>query len=216
MTLSKRVLDLVIIAVLLPLILPAAVLIGLAIWVTDGRPVIFKQERMKTPTEGFMLWKFRTMRHDPADAGVAGGDKVARITRLGRILRRTHLDELPQLVNLLRGDVSLVGPRPPLRSYVEQYPDLYRKVLKSRPGLTGLASLFFSRYEAMLLSRCATAEETDAVYVRRCVPRKAHLDLLYQKHQSIRLDLWLFWRTVARVLHLPGGRVPKVRDKRTR
>jgi len=211
MTFGKRILDLAIVLIILPIVLPVGIVIALAILLTDGRPVIFKQERMRSTSEGFMLWKFRTMRHDPADAGVAGGDKKDRITAVGRVLRRTHFDEIPQAVNVLRGDVSLVGPRPPLRDYVERYPEIYDRVLKSRPGLTGLASYFYSKHEAWILRDCQTPEETDAVYVRRCVPQKARLDLIYQKHQSVWLDLWLFWITAARILHLPGGRPLKTK-----
>ena len=151
------------------------------------------------------------MAHDPRDAGVAGGDKAGRITPIGRLLRRSHFDEIPQAVNVLRGDVTLVGPRPPLRTYVERYPDLYTEVLESRPGLTGLASYFFSRHEAWILRRCSTAAETEEAYVRRCIPRKARLDLLYQANQSVCLDFWVFWITTARILRLPGGRPQKIR-----
>lgn len=213
MTPAKRALDLAVMFLILPLVLPIGLVIAVAIWLTDGRPVIFKQERMKSPTESFLLWKFRTMKHDPNDAGVAGGDKAGRITRIGRVLRRTHFDEIPQAVNVLRGDVSLVGPRPPLRDYVERYPEIYADVLKSRPGLTGLASYFYSRHEAKILRRCKTAEETDRAYTRRCVPWKARLDLIYQRNQSVCLDLWIFWITAARILHLPGGRPLKTHTK---
>ena len=214
MTWSKRLLDLLIIAMIIPIILPIGLLIALAIRVTDGRPVIFKQERMKTPTQGFMLWKFRTMKMDAADAGVSGGDKTGRITPIGKFLRRTHFDEIPQAVNVIRGDVSLVGPRPPLRSYVEAYPEIYREVLKSRPGLTGMASFFYSKHEGWILRQCKTAEETDHAYRTRCIPRKARLDLIYQRHQSECLDFWIFWITTARILKLPGGRPAKIKYRR--
>ncbi|KMW58116.1 Undecaprenyl-phosphate galactosephosphotransferase [Candidatus Rhodobacter oscarellae] len=211
MTPAKRLLDLCVLLLITPLILPIGLIITAAILILDGRPVIFRQERMKTQTQAFYLWKFRTMVNDPDDAGVSGGDKDARVTRVGRFLRRTKFDELPQAVNVLRGDVSLVGPRPPLRRYVEDYPEIYGEVLKSRPGLTGIASYFFSRHEGWLLARCKTAAETDAVYRRRCIPRKARLDLIYQRNQSVCLDFWIFWWTTARILRLPGGRPLKVR-----
>ena len=134
------------------------------------------------------------------DAGVSGGDKAARVTPVGRILRRTRLDELPQLWNILRGDISFVGPRPPLREYVERFPEVYRAVLTSRPGVTGLASIHYHRHEEWLLARCATPAETDRVYCTRCIPAKARLDLIYARHASVCFDLRLIGRTIARVL----------------
>src|SRR5690606_28666329 len=109
-----------------------------------------------------------------------------------------RLDEVPQLWNVLKGDMSFVGPRPPLRVYVERFPDLYAQVLRSRPGVTGLASLHFHRHEEWILARCATPEDTDAAYARRCVPRKARLDLIYQRRRNLCLDMALMWRTAAR------------------
>jgi lipopolysaccharide/colanic/teichoic acid biosynthesis glycosyltransferase len=134
------------------------------------------------------------------DSCVSGGDKAARITKAGRWLRRTRLDELPQLWNILRGDLSFVGPRPPLREYVTRFPEIYARVLQSRPGVTGLATLVYHGHEERLLSRCADAAETDAVYGRSCVPRKARLDLIYAAHRSVCVDLVLIARTAARVL----------------
>jgi len=198
MTVSKRAFDLVFGLALALALAPLAGVIALAILLADGRPVLFRSERMKTPRRAFALHKFRTMTPAEADAGVSGGDKAHRITRIGRVLRRTHLDELPQLWNVIRGDLSLVGPRPPLRSYVDRFPELYSEVLRSRPGLTGLATLRFHAHEARLLAQGRSSAETDAIYCRSCVPRKARLDLIYQRHRSLCLDLVLLWDTVLR------------------
>jgi lipopolysaccharide/colanic/teichoic acid biosynthesis glycosyltransferase len=155
---------------------------------------------MRTPTEAFGLIKLRTMRPAPPGSreGVTGGDKAARMSRLQRFLRRTRADEIPQLWNVIRGDMSLVGPRPPLRLYVEAFPELYARVLKSRPGITGLASLRYHAVEERLLAACRTPEETDEVYRRRCVPRKAALDLIYQRERSLCWDILLVLQTAAR------------------
>jgi lipopolysaccharide/colanic/teichoic acid biosynthesis glycosyltransferase len=153
---------------------------------------------MRTAEQGFALVKFRTMRPDMADSGVSGGDKTARITHTGAFLRRTRLDELPQLWNILMGDMSFVGPRPPLRRYVVDYPGLYRRVLRARPGVTGLATVIYHRHEERLLRGCTTAAQTDAVYRRACIPRKARLDLIYLERQSLALDLWIIFRTLVR------------------
>ena len=135
------------------------------------------------------------------DSGVSGGDKEHRITRTGAVMRRYRLDELPQLVNILRGDIGFVGPRPPLRRYVERFPDLYAEVLKDRPGVTGLATLVFHRTEERLLECCKSPEETEAVYERRCVPTKARLDLIYARRRNLCLDLRMMAATVIR--HIP-------------
>ena len=198
MPLWKRIFDIVGVLVLAVPLVPVMAVTALVILLRDGRPIFFVSERMKTADQGFALVKFRTMRPDTADSGVSGGDKTARITRTGAFLRRTRLDELPQLWNILKGDMSFVGPRPPLRRYVVDYPGLYRRVLRSRPGVTGLATLIYHRHEEHLLRDCTTATETDAVYRRACIPRKARLDMIYLQHQNLALDLWIIFRTLIR------------------
>ncbi len=200
MSLSKRAFDIGFAVLLLPILGPLIGLIALVLWLTQGRPVFYVSERMKAPGVPFRLWKFRTMRAVARDAGVSGGDKSDRITRAGRMLRKTRTDELPQLWNILRGDMSFVGPRPPLRQYVERFPQVYGPVLHSRPGVTGLASLLYHQHEERILALCTSAEETDAAYARRCIPAKARLDLIYQRHQSVCFDIVLIGRTVARIL----------------
>lgn len=200
MTLSKRLFDLALALVLLLLLaVPFAILL-VVLLVAEGRPIFYVAERMKAPNQPFRLWKLRTMTVVARDSGVSGGDKSARVTRMGLLLRRARLDEIPQLWNVIRGDMSFVGPRPPLRLYVERFPDLYARVLQSRPGITGLASLHFHAHEEWLLAQCRDSAETDAVYSRRCVPRKAKLDLIYQKQRSFCYDLQLIAETGRRVL----------------
>lgn len=199
MTPAKRVFDLVVAFCLcLILAVPFALLIA-CLLLREGRPIFYVSERMRGPDRAFMLWKLRTMRPASDDAGVSGGDKSDRITPLGLWLRRYRLDEIPQLWNVLKGDMSFVGPRPPLRSYVERFPALYTKVLRSRPGITGLATIHFHRREEQLLKGCNTPKETDSVYSRRCVPRKARLDLIYQRRHNLCLDVLLMLKTVQRV-----------------
>jgi lipopolysaccharide/colanic/teichoic acid biosynthesis glycosyltransferase len=195
MTPGKRALDLIVTLLLAPILLPVGLVIALLLWAAEGRPVFYLSERMQTPVRAFRLIKFRTMRPDPADNGVTGGDKAGRMSRLHRLLRRTRADEIPQLLNVLRGDISLVGPRPPLRQYVADYPDLYARVLQSRPGITGLATLRFHAHEERILAACRTPAETDAAYRRRCIPRKARLDLIYARRRTLWLDLSLIAQT---------------------
>lgn len=196
MTWRKRLFDLFFASLLVVLLGP--VLLGLLVWlrIRQGRPLFYVAERMKGPDQPFALWKLRTMEVATDDVGVSGGDKAARITPMGDWLRRRRLDEFPQLYNILKGDLSFVGPRPPLREYVERYPEIYDQVLQSRPGVTGLASIVYHKHEAALLERCRTAEETDEVYTRVCIPAKARLDLIYQRHRNTCYDFDLVFQTI--------------------
>lgn len=200
MTPLKRAFDVIVAAVLAVVLLPVMAIVALMIAVRDGRPVLYVSERMKTPERAFGLVKFRTMKVARDRTGVTGGDKAASLTRTGPFLRRTRLDELPQVFNVLKGDISFVGPRPPLRQYVRRFPDIYARVLRSRPGITGLATIYFHAHEERLLAPCRDAEETDRVYARRCIPRKARLDLIYQRRQSICFDVEIMVKTVFRRL----------------
>lgn len=196
MTPLKRLFDLASACFLTLVLLPVLILVAVIILIRDGRPVFFVGERMKSGTQSFGLLKFRTMKPKSDDGVATGGDKSAQITTTGRMLRRTRLDELPQLWNVFRGDISFVGPRPPLRRYVEKFPELYGEVLKARPGITGLASLRYHKHEERLLAECDSAEETEDIYCRVCVPRKAHLDLLYRDNRNICWDFAIMYRTV--------------------
>ena len=198
----KRAFDIILTLLLLTVTWPIILAIMIVMLWREGGPVLYVAERMKTPEQPFNLIKFRTMSHAPEDqnTGVTGGDKASRITPIGRKLRRYRLDELPQLINVLRGDMSFVGPRPPLRQYTEKFPDLYGQVLRSRPGVTGLATLHYHRHEERLIASATTAEETETIYATRCVPRKAKLDLIYQRHASVCFDIAILWQTLAKVL----------------
>ncbi len=203
MPLSKRIFDVTIALLLLALLMPVLLVLAGVLLIAEGRPIFYVGERMASPARSFKQIKFRTMRVGTDKVGgVTGGDKARAISPLHRFLRRSRADELPQLINVLKGDMSLVGPRPPLRSYVEAYPEIYNRVLQSRPGVTGLATLRFHQHEERLLAVCLTHKETEAVYRRRCIPRKARLDLIYQARRTIWLDILLvaqtarkpFWR----------------------
>lgn len=198
MTLQKRLLDIVLTLVLVLLLALPFFCVLVVLLITEGRPLFYVSERMQTPTKGFSLIKLRTMRPAAGDSGVTGGDKGDRIPPVYRLLRKSRFDEVPQLWNVLRGDMSFVGPRPPLRLYVEAFPEIYAQVLRNRPGITGLASLRFHAHEEHLLAQTQTAAQTDHVYRTRCVPRKARLDLIYQRHQSLCFDLSLIAETAKR------------------
>lgn len=200
MTPLKRLFDLTVAVILGVVLMPFLIIGCLMILILDGRPIFYVSERMRSPTQGFNLVKFRTMKPAVENTGVSGGDKTDRITRCGAWMRGARLDEIPQLWNVLKGDISFVGPRPPLRQYVEKFPDLYAQVLKSRPGITGLASVIYHSHEEMLLARSLSAAETDDIYSRAAVPRKARLDLIYQANRTICYDIRIMLMTVFKSL----------------
>jgi len=201
----KRVVDVVVAGVGLVVLSP--VLAVIAAWIVlDSRgPVIYRQVRTGRGFRPFEIYKFRTMRADgpPGPQVTASGD--ARITRAGHWLRRTKLDELPQLVNVLKGDMSLVGPRPEVPRYVEMFRDDFAEILQARPGITDLASLKY-RHEAELLSRSADPETT---YVREVLPDKIRLGREYVAQASLWLDLQVIGRTLVGLVAAPpeGRRV---------
>jgi lipopolysaccharide/colanic/teichoic acid biosynthesis glycosyltransferase len=198
MTAPKRIFDVVVGVILAVILAPFILIIAIWLLITEGGPVFYVSERMRDLETAFGLVKFRTMKVAAEDSGVSGSDKLSRITKTGAFLRRARLDELPQLWNVIKGDISFVGPRPPLRQYVERFPEIYREVLKSRPGITGLASITFHAHEHYLLSKSQSPAETDAIYSRSCVPRKARIDLLYQHHRSMCFDVVIMLKTVLR------------------
>lgn len=185
---------------ILPFVVFCLVLLAPVVLIAQGRPFFFSSERMATPDRSFRLWKIRTMQLPVnCPCSVLGGDMVGAVTPVGKVLRKFRLDELPQIYNVLRGDMRFIGPRPPLRRYVQSYPDIYRQVLASKPGLTGLATVMLHQREDRILSRCRTAEESDKAYREYCILPKARLDLLYQRRRSVGLDLLILFRTVARL-----------------
>lgn len=198
---GKRLFDLIFATLLSVILAPVLLALVVVLLLTSGRPIFYRAERMRAPGRPFMLWKLRTMRPATDDnGGVSGGNKADRVTPAGRLLRRFRADEIPQLINVFRGDMSFVGPRPPLREYVERFPEVYAEVLQCRPGVTGLATLRFHAHEERLLAPCRTAAETDEVYVRRCIPRKARLDLIYRDNWSFCFDLVILVETVQRLV----------------
>ena len=208
---AKRFADLFLAAALaLPAVGLLVVLYAVAI-VAHGRPVFYHGERMRAPGRTFRLVKLRTMTACPiGEQRVLGGDLRHRVTPFGGWLRRTRLDELPQLWNVVRGDMSFVGPRPPLQRFVEAAPEAYAEVLRNRPGITGLATVMVCTREERLLANCGTPAETDALYLRRCLPVKLRIDRIYARRRSLGLDAYVIYLTIARVVPLPGRRAGRL------
>ena len=192
----KRLFDLITAA--LALLLLAPLLLGLALWVRvdSPGPALFRQERVGRHGVPFRIHKFRTMQAAAAGLPLTVGVDP-RITRAGAWLRRTRLDELPQLIDVLRGRMSLVGPRPEVPRYVALYPaSLRERVLAVRPGITDPASLQHLD-EAALLARAADPERE---YIERILPRKLQLAADYAAKASLATDLGVLWRTVVALL----------------
>jgi lipopolysaccharide/colanic/teichoic acid biosynthesis glycosyltransferase len=196
----KRLIDIVISACALILLLPFFMVVSVWIRLDSSGPVFFRQERVGQHGRVFRIHKFRTMAHTPQSGGrqiTVGADP--RITRAGRWLRHTKLDELPQLIDVLLGDMSLVGPRPEVPRYVAMYPeDLKAKVLSVRPGITDPVSLEFAD-ESELLGRAADPERE---YVEVIMPKKLRAAVAYVERAS----LWNDLAVLAQTLRLLWGR----------
>lgn len=178
-------------AVLSPVLLVVSVLVA----VTSPGGVFFRQERIGKDGRPFRIFKFRSMRKDNAGLKITTGND-SRITPVGRFLRKSKIDELPQLINVLVGDMSFVGPRPEVADYVNLYTPYQRQVLLVRPGITGLASIRFRNENDLLTA----SDDPNRTYVEQIMPRKIDLDLEYIPHASVFYDIKLIFRTFAVVI----------------
>lgn len=175
------------------LLFPLFLLVGILIYFTDGLPVFFKQKRIGKNGTPFQFFKFRSMRvSGSGQTEEFGAGDLSRVTPFGRFLRRTKLDELPQLINVVKGDMSLVGPRPEVGKWVNVYPERWAKVLSVRPGITDHAALVF-RHEEDLLAKAADPERT---YREVLLPQKLDLYEAYVDQHSLASDLVLVLKTI--------------------
>jgi lipopolysaccharide/colanic/teichoic acid biosynthesis glycosyltransferase len=193
---TKRTLDLFLALLGLLLLWPVLILVWLAIRADDGGPLFFRQSRIGWKGRPFQILKFRTMRttHDSAQPSItATGDP--RVTPAGLWLRRTKIDELPQLWNVLKGEMSFVGPRPEVPQYVALYTEAQQAVLLLHPGITDEASIEFRDEEKLL----ATAQNRERFYIEHCMPQKIALNLAYAKRATVLRDLGVIIRTFCSV-----------------
>tara|TARA_R110002050_G_scaffold200591_1_gene335563 strand:- start:116080 stop:116667 length:588 start_codon:yes stop_codon:yes gene_type:complete len=192
----KRLFD--IFSSLLVLILLAPVFIVVAIFILfDSKGgVFYRQNRVGKGEKEFGLYKFRTMRPDSDGVKITVGDRDPRVTAIGYYLRKYKLDELPQLLNILIGEMSVVGPRPEVKQYVDLYTPEQLKVLTVKPGLSDLATLEYVK-EAELL---AQAENPEKTYVEEIMPDKLNLNLQYIREQSFALDLKIIFKTIGKIV----------------
>ena len=192
---GKRIFDVCSVVPLLFAALPLMALIAMSLKLTSEGPILFRQMRVGRGGREFQLLKFRTMADSNCQNGpglTCAGD--ARVTSLGRILRRWKLDELPQLLNLLRGDMSLVGPRPDLAEFVRTLGSNQRRVLSLTPGITGWATLHFRKEEELLAS--IPPQQLYEYYVNEVLPYKIRLDLEYAARASFFSDVSVLSRTI--------------------
>jgi lipopolysaccharide/colanic/teichoic acid biosynthesis glycosyltransferase len=201
----KRTFDLLVSGAALAVLSPVFVLAAIAVWLDSGRPILFAHERVGSGFRRFAVLKFRTMRNGvPGPMITMEGDN--RVTSVGRLLRLTKLDELPQLWNVLRGEMSLVGPRPEVPEIVEHFRDRYEMVLSVRPGITDYASLRFRNEESALTG----APDLMDVYYSKILPAKLDLAEEYVRSHSLTVDVAILLRTAVSVIC--GSRVaPKAR-----
>lgn len=195
----KRILDLVLAIVLFILLFPVMFVIGILVGITSRGGIFFCQERVTTYGRHFKIIKFRTM---VADAEKRGSQVTtnadSRVTGIGKFLRKVRLDELPQLINILKGEMSIVGTRPEVPRYVEQYTSEMNATLLLPAGVTSKASIAYKDEERLL----SAGDDVDKIYVEQVLPEKMKYNLAYLKEFSVGTDLKLMVQTVLAVLHL--------------
>lgn len=200
----KRLFDVICSALGLIVLSPLLLIISIIIVITSPGGVFFRGVRVGREGIPFKIFKFRSMVINAEGNGKWNvAEQDPRVTSIGRILRKTKLDELPQLINVLIGDMSLVGPRPELQVYVDMYTEYEKKILKNRPGITDWASLVnISQYVGF-----SNANDPDKYYLERVRPIKLKLQLHYYEKQSfledIRILCWTVWKVISRSKKLP-------------
>ena len=195
---AKRLFDLIIAWLGLILLSPFLVLVAVLVALSSSGPVFFLQERVGLNGRTFMLFKFRSMRPASESKGqLTVGNRDPRVTTIGYYLRKYKLDEIPQLINVLKGEMSLVGPRPEVPKYVAMYNEKQRKVLSVRPGITDLASIAY-RNENEILAESDNPEQT---YIDEVMPDKLALNLEYVRRRSLVYDLQLILKTLRVVIY---------------
>jgi lipopolysaccharide/colanic/teichoic acid biosynthesis glycosyltransferase len=194
-TVGKRLVDIAVSVAGISLLSPLLITVAIAVRLDSPGPTLFRHERVGQRGRRFRLLKFRSMTHRSSGSDVtAAGD--ARITRMGRLLRRAKIDELPQLWNVLVGDMSLVGPRPEVERYVKLFASDYEEILEVKPGITDLAAIEYRDEERIL----AASSDPESEYRSVVLPAKIRLYRRYLAERSFRTDLSIMARTVIAVL----------------
>jgi lipopolysaccharide/colanic/teichoic acid biosynthesis glycosyltransferase len=175
---------------------PFFVIIGLVIVIDSPGKIFFRQKRVGLDDTDFYLWKFRSMSDDAERGGLLTvGEKDTRITRSGYVLRKYKLDELPQLINVLKGEMSFVGPRPEVRKYVDLYSSLQRKVLSIKPGITDMASIeYFSENEIL-----GKSQDPEKAYIGEIMPAKILINMKFIEDPSLKNYFLVIFRTIGKI-----------------
>ena len=196
-SISKRLFDLIFSLVGLFILLPLFILIATLIIVTSGLPVFYTQNRVGRANVDFKLLKFRTMKNNADKLGLLTiGGRDPRVTNIGYYLRKYKLDELPQLLNVFIGTMSLVGPRPEVRKYVNLYNEKQKKILLVKPGITDYASLaYFSENELL-----AKSQNPELTYIKEVMPAKLELNKKYISEMGVFTDLKIIFKTFKRII----------------
>lgn len=193
----KRAFDLIIAIVVLIVFLPLFLIVGMLIMMESKGGIFFKQKRIGKDLIPFNILKFRTMYVNAEAKGkLTVGSKDSRITKIGFWIRKYKIDELPQFINVAKGEMSIVGPRPEVSKYVNLYSNIQKKVLSIKPGITDYASLKYFE-ENKLLGESLNPEET---YVKEIMPEKLKINLEYLEKNSFKNDLIIIWKTFLRII----------------
>lgn len=193
----KRIFDLITSFISLLFIFPILFLVSIIIKISSPGPVFYKQVRVGRNNKDFSIFKFRTMHLNADKKGLLTvGGRDPRVTAIGYYLRKSKLDELPQLINVLKGDMSFVGPRPEVRQYVKLYNSQQQKVLDVKPGITDLASIEF-RNENEILSK---QKDPNQYYIDYIMPKKIEINLKYINQRSLLKDLDVIFKTFIAIL----------------
>ena len=206
-SLSKRLVDVIVSIIALTLLLPLFIPIIILLRITAEGEVFYFQERIGLKNSRFQIWKFATMLKNSMNMGTGSItlQNDFRVTTIGKFLRKTKINELPQIINILKGDISLVGPRPLVTKTFSAYTEeVQSKIYKVKPGLTGIGSIVF-RDEESLISEVKD-EDPHEFYKRVIAPYKGELEMWYQKNKSFFLDLQLIFMT-AWVILFPESRL---------
>jgi lipopolysaccharide/colanic/teichoic acid biosynthesis glycosyltransferase len=175
---------------------PFLLIIALLVVVDSKGGAFYRQVRVGKGMKQFRLLKFRTMYSDSDKKGLLTvGMKDSRVTRIGYFLRKYKLDELPQLFNVLAGNMSIVGPRPEVPKYVAMYNDEQKKVLTVTPGITDYASIVYASENDLL----ARADNPEEIYINKVMPAKLKLNMKYIDEMSFKTDLWIIFRTLGKI-----------------
>jgi lipopolysaccharide/colanic/teichoic acid biosynthesis glycosyltransferase len=193
----KRVFDIFLSAIGIIIFLPVGILIALFIFIDDRESIFFKQKRVGLNLKPFILYKFRSMTvNKESSNGSFDAGNQSRVTGIGKVLRKTKLDELPQLINVLKGDMSFVGPRPEVKKWVDVYPQQWAFVLTVKPGITDHASILFRNEENIL----ALAKDPENHYKEVILPQKLMIYSNYINNHSFKEDLKIIYKTICSIL----------------